>query len=435
MDRFRLTLILTSFLSTLATAQYAYKVTTLAGDTAGYRDGSNSVALFAFPEGIAADTTGNLYIADTYNNVIRKEWHSVGLVGTLAGNDTAGFRDGTGAQAEFNSPAGICADRQGNVYVADMYNNRIRKISPGGVVSTLAGNGTAGFKNGTADSAEFYLPTGVAVDTLGNVYVADDGNNSIREISASGTVTTVAGTGYAGFNNGAGSTAQFNGLFGIIVNDSGTIYISEYINNDIRVIRSGVVSVVAGFASSPTPPGIKDTRADSALFYSPMGMVIDSVGDLMICDEYNYRVREIKHDTVSTFAGTGQQGLLDTIVSLAEFNLPYSIARYKATFYVTDNANNRIRAIVPPPPLGIASVVDKEGGLSVYPNPCNDRLMVASAPEGTAQLFDVTGREVFNTPHIKAPAVISTGGLSPGIYFLKVTGERSSATSKIVIQR
>lgn len=412
-----------------------YTVATVAGDSAGYIDGANSVALFSSPTGIAADTAGNLYIADTYNNVIRKIWLKKDSVSTFVGNGTAGFKDTIAAFAMFNSPIGVCVDKHNNVYVADMNNNRIRKITPSGTVSTYGGNGKPGFKNGAGDSAEFYLPTGVAVDTLGNVYVLDDGNNSVRKISTSDTVTTLAGTGAAGFYNGPADSARFYGLFGIAVNDSGTIYLSEYGNNDIRRIKNGIVSVFAGFATQATSAGIKDGLTDSALFNSPMGLVIDSLGGLIICDEFNYRIRKISHDTISEFAGNGTPSFKDTVVYLAGFNRTYGITRIRATFYLTDNYNNRVRKMVPPPPLGIASVVSSGADMLVYPNPCNDRLVIASAPAGQAEILDVTGREVWNAPHLKAPSIISTSGLSPGIYFLRMIGEQGSATSKIVIQR
>jgi hypothetical protein len=430
-----LTFFLVSFSLVIASAQY-YTVTTIAGDTAGYRNGGNSVALFSFPSAIAADTTGNLYISDTYNNVIRKEWLKLGLVGTLAGNDSAGFRDGSVLHAEFNSPEGICLDKHGNVYVADMYNNRIRVITPAGMVSTLAGNGTPGFINGPADSAEFNLPTGVAVDTMGNVYVADDGNFSVREISTTGTVTTIAGTGVAGFHNGAGDTAKFNGLYGIVLNDSGTIYLTEYNNNDVRRIKNGIVSTVAGNDTLPSVAGWHDGQNDSALFSAPMGLVIDSIGDLFICDEFNYRVREVGiNGMTSLFAGNGTPSSMDTTVPWAGFDRPYSITRIRKTFYLVDNGNNRIRKMTPPPPLGIFEVIYTEKNISVYPNPCNDKLIVASAPQGTAQILDITGREVWNNGHFKAPYIIPTDGLSPGMYFLKISNPEGSVTRKIVVER
>ncbi len=183
-------------LSLLATpftilAQQNYAVSTLAGDTAGYKNGLTSVALFNSPSGIAIDNSGDIYVVDTYNNVIRKIL-PFGLVMTLAGNDTAGYRDGASNVAEFNNPLGICTDKAGNVYVADTYNNVIRKISPSGYVTTLAGNDTIGYRDGINSSAEFYLPVDVAADTAGNIYVTDNGNQVIREISASsGMVSTL----------------------------------------------------------------------------------------------------------------------------------------------------------------------------------------------------------------------------------------------------
>ena len=199
---------------------------------------------FAFPSGVAVDSLGNVYVADTKNHRIRKI-SSSGVVSTLAGNGLyhndreilrGGFRDGDFA-TEFASPSGVAVDSLGNVYVADTKNHRIRKISSSGVVSTLAGNGVSqngreivpgGFKDGTpAIDTQFASPSGVAVDSLGNVYVADTDNHRIRKISSSGVVSTLAGNGVAGMVDGVGTTAQFNGIKSIAIDAAGIIYVAD----------------------------------------------------------------------------------------------------------------------------------------------------------------------------------------------------------------
>lgn len=201
--------------------------------TPGYFNSGLAAAKFAFPNGIVEDANGALYVTDQGNSVIRSI--SGGTVSLFAGNPTShGFANGTGGAAKFNHPAGIGIDNQGNLYVADFYNNRIRKITPQGVVSTYAGSGAPGFTDGDAGSATFNGPNGIAVDHSGNVYVADYNNNAIRVITIDGFVITLTGTGTAGFNDGMPDVAQFNGPTGIAVDAKGVIYVADRNNHCIR---------------------------------------------------------------------------------------------------------------------------------------------------------------------------------------------------------
>ena len=183
-------------------------VSTLAGSTGGYLDATGTAAKFSNPYGTAVDASGNVDVADYNNNRIRKVTR-LGVVTTLAGF-TGGYLDSTGTGAQFNNPAGVAVDASGNVYVADMSNHRIRKVTAGGVVTTLAGSGAAAFGDGTGTAAKFSYPTGVAVDASGNVYVADMSNQRIRKVTALGVVTTFAGSSY-GYLDGTGTEAQFKG--------------------------------------------------------------------------------------------------------------------------------------------------------------------------------------------------------------------------------
>jgi sugar lactone lactonase YvrE len=211
-------------------------VSTFAGSgTLGYLDGTGTAAQFYGPTGVALDSTGNVYVADISNQRIRKISPS-GVVTTLAGSVTNGFADGTGAAAKFNFPESIAVDSTGNVYVADRGNHRIRKITPSGVVTTLAGS-TQGFADGTGAAAQFSILYGIAVDSTGNVYVGDYGNNRIRKISPSGVVTTIAGTGVAGYLDGTGAAAQFNSPAGVAVDSAGNVYVADGSNHRIRKIE------------------------------------------------------------------------------------------------------------------------------------------------------------------------------------------------------
>ena len=186
-------------------------------------------AKFRSPEGVAVDSRGYVYVADTS---IRKI-SPAGVVTTFAGS-SEGYMDGTGTAAQFNRPNGVAVDSSGNVYVADTWNNRIRKISPAGVVTTLAGS-SYGYMDGPGAAAKFLNPEGVAVDSSGNVYVADDGNNRIRKISPAVVVTTLAGSSY-GYMDGPGTAAKFNNPTGVAVDSSGNVYVADYSNNRIRKI-------------------------------------------------------------------------------------------------------------------------------------------------------------------------------------------------------
>ena len=230
-------------------------------------DGTGSAARFYFPNGVAVDSAGNVYVADTNNYTIRKITPS-GVVSTLAGlAGSPGSADGTGSAARFNDPYGVAVDSAGNVYVADTGNNTIRKITPSGVVSTLAGlAGSIGSADGTGSAARFFQPYGVAVDSAGNVYVADTNNNTIRKITPSGVVSTLAGlAGSFGSADGTGSAARFYYPEGVAVDSAGNVYVADTGNDTIRKITpSGVVSTLAGLAGSI---GSADGTGSAARFY------------------------------------------------------------------------------------------------------------------------------------------------------------------------
>jgi ribosomal protein S11 len=214
--------------------------------TAGYSgDGGTAPnALLHGPQGVAVDSSDNVYIADTTNNRIRKVTYSTDIISTIAGNGTAGYTgDGnTATSAELNNPYGVAMDTSGNIYIADTYNNRIRKVTTStGKISTIAGNGTAGFlgDNGAATGAEVYLPTGVAVDASGNVYIADYGNNRVRKVTVStGVISTVAGNGTGGFSgdNSSATSAELYRPAGVALDSSGNLYIADAYNNRVRVV-------------------------------------------------------------------------------------------------------------------------------------------------------------------------------------------------------
>lgn len=318
---------------------YLLSVSTLAGDgTKSFKDGADSIAEFNFPYGAAVDASGNVYIADQGNNLIRKITPS-GVTSTLAGDHVAALKNAnTGAGAEFNQPQGITIDASGNLYVGDTENGVIRKITTAGVVSTLAGNGIHGFKDSTAADSEFIGPSGIAVDAAGNVYVGDYQNNRIRKITPGGIVSTLAGNGNAGFKNGSGSAAEFNAPVGVAVDASGNVYVADAGNNMIRKITpDGTVSTLAGDGNQ----AFKDGPAAQAQFYYPLGVAIDASGTLYVADFLNDRIRKITlAGVVSTLAGSGASGHSDGDATQAEFGDPTAITiDASGALYVTELRN------------------------------------------------------------------------------------------------
>ena len=224
------------------TLEITPEVTTFAGSgSAGSADGTGTAASFYKPSGVAVDGSGNVYVAEYYNHLIRKIT-SAGVVTTLAGSGSAGSANGTGTAASFYRPYGVAVDGNGNVYVADYYNHLIRKITSAGVVTTLAGSGSQGSADGTGTAASFYNPSGVAVDGSGNVYVADRSNHLIRKITSADVVTTLAGSGSQGSANGTGTAASFTLPYGVAVDASGNVYVADSGNNLIRKIATTLAS-------------------------------------------------------------------------------------------------------------------------------------------------------------------------------------------------
>jgi hypothetical protein len=335
-----------------------YTFTTLAGmgDVGrGSTDGAESAARFYGPCGIAVDGAGNVYVADTFNNTIRKIT-PYGAVTTLAGTAQAdGSADGTGSAARFYDPTGIAVDRAGNVYVADSGNSTIRKITPDGVVTTLAGTPgvqSVGSADGTGSAAQFYYPYGVAVDGAGNVYVTDTANGTIRKISPSGVVTTLAGkagAGGGGSADGTGGAARFNSPLGVAVDEAGTLYVADSNNDTIRKITpDGVVTTLAGTVGVV---GNTDGTGNQAQFYFPSGISVDEVGNVYVADRGDYTIRKIAPGgTVTTLAGTaGVAGSANGMGSAAQFDFTQAFIGVAVdgtgNVYVADTGNDEIRKI------------------------------------------------------------------------------------------
>ena len=343
-------------------------VLTLAGSGAGwFADGTGAAAGFYMPTGVAVDANGNGYVADLYNQRIRKI-SPAGVVTTLAGSALPGFADGTGEEAKFFYPFGLAVDANGTVYVADTYNNRIRKITPAGVVTTLAGSGLSGFADGTGEAAMFAAPTGVAVDANGNVYVADTSNNRIRKITPAGVVTTLAGSGAGGFAEGTGEVAIFSSPTGVAVDANGNVYVADTSNYRIRkVTPAGVVTTLAGSGTS----GYADGTGAAARFAiaTPSALAVDTGGNVYVADTSNNRIRKVTPaGVVTTLAGTNTAGFADGPAGASQLNSPTGVAvDVSGNVYIADKSNHRIRQLAPPSPLTLLLAQSGMTGTSDVP--------------------------------------------------------------------
>ncbi len=374
-------------------------VTTLAGSgLSGSANGTGTAASFYTPSSVAVDGSGNIFVADSYNHMIRKIT-AEGIVTTLAGNTTPDSVNGNSVDARFDQPVGITVDGAGNLYVGDASNDMIRKISSEGWVSTLAGSTIYGYLDGTGTAARFNFPRGVSVDGAGNVYVADVSNNCIRKVTAGGVVTTWAGSATSGSTNGIGAAAKFYLPTGVAADGSGNVYVADNQNHTIRRITSDrVVSTLAGTAGTT---GRTDGTGAAALFNYPWGITVDGSGTVYVADSYNNLIRKVTPDgIVTTLAGTGSVGNADGSLTEATFWFPTDLAvDGSGAIYVADRNNNLIRKVV-------------LYGYSISP----------TLPAGL--LFDGTTGAISGTPTAASPATV---------YTVKAANEFGSSTFAVTL--
>jgi sugar lactone lactonase YvrE len=423
-------------------------INTIAGNgSAGFSgDGGQATAAdLDFPYGLVVDGTGNLYISEYLNYDVR-EINTSGVISQFAGNHTSGF-SGDGGQAtaaELGSAGGVNVDGSGNIYIADGGNNRIRMVNPSGIISTIAGNGTAGFAgdNGQATAAELSIPFDVVKDASGNIYIADYSNNRIRKINTAGIITTIAGNGTGSYSGDGGqaTAAEIADPPGIVLDPAGNLYIADYLNNRIRkVATSGIITTIAGNGTAGYSGD--GGQATAAEINNPVKLAMDNGGSIYLTEFVGHRVRRISTSgVITTLTGTNVAGFSGDggPATAAEISSPVGVTLdASGNLYLGDNGNQRVRKITGIP-LDVNATVNRNE-FSVYPNPTSDNLTVTLTNAGkiVVTLYDITGREMLNMVKENTSAFnISVAGMPSGIYLLKLqTEDGSILTKKIEVAR
>ncbi len=308
------------------------QVTTLTGTgLPGFVDGDTSIAQFNEPFGICLDQEGNLYLADAQNHCIRKI-STEGIVSTYAGTGLEGHMDGEASEAQFNQPINICFDDKGNMYVSDFINQRIRKISSNMIVTTIAGSGIAGYQEGLAMEAKFNYPRGICLDDTGNIYIGDSWNHRIRKISTLGIVSTWVGGGstigvssVGDYIDARDTSARFYTPCELSIDQYNNIFVADAYNHRIRKIDSQrMVSTIAGSGGfGPESGGFHNGTGDQAQFDTPTALEVILNGTIFVGDLRNHLLRKISTDNmVTTAAGSGEPGFANGPDTLAQFNFP-----------------------------------------------------------------------------------------------------------------
>lgn len=407
-------------------------VTTFAGSgIAGSADGIGTVASFRYPDGAVFDSNDNLFISDQSNHKIRKITPD-GTVTTFAGSGTIGSADGSGTAATFYYPAGMAVDANDNLLVADYGNNKIRKITPDGTVSTFAGTGVAGAAEGTVLTAQFNGATGVCVDSFGNVFVADYYNNKIRKIDNLGNVSTFAGSGAIGSADGIGTAASFYYPAIVSVDSANNLYVTDEENHKIRKITTnGTVSTFAGNGTV----GSTDGLSTSAQFNYPTGVAIDNSNSVFVCDYGNNKIRKIKDYGYSISpalpAGlylnptTGEIGGTPSVISPA--------TDYIITASNLDGESSFIINITVEAELGLPNF--NASNLRIYPNPATDILTISSSEtiSGIA-ISNLLGQKIATKIGFSSEEKIDVSNLANGWYLLEAKIGNTIKTTKFLKQ-
>jgi uncharacterized protein (TIGR03437 family) len=318
------------------------------------------------PIAVALDSSGNLYIADSANQRIRKVTKSTGKISTIAGNGTVLYSGDGGAatSASFNTPYGVAVDSSGNIYISDLLNHAVRKVNTSGTISTIAGTGIFGFSGdgGPGTTAQLNRPFGLALDSAGNLFIADSNNYCVRKLDTNGNMSTVAGVatnlGFSG-DGGPATSAKMNAPYGIAVDKAGNLYIADAGNNRIRKVSNGIITTIAGTGTKGfTGDGGLGTKAQ---LNNPYGVSVDTAGNVFISDYGNVRIRLLSSNgVINTLAGfaAGYGGDGGAAIN-ATLSFPTGTVSDPSTgdVYIADSGNNVVRQMVPSGPSvgGVAS--------------------------------------------------------------------------------
>ena len=411
-------------------------------------DGLNAaVAQISNPVGVAVDASGNVYIADYLNHRIRKV-NTSGIISTIAGTGIAGFSGdgGPAISAQIYDPHGVSIDASGNIYIADQGNNRIRKVNVSGIITTIAGTGGTGYSGdgGLAISAQIYGPTAIAIDASNNILIADLGNNRIRKVNTSGTITTIAGTGTSGFSGDGGNaiSAQINFPNAIAVDLSGNIFIADANNKRIRKINtSGIINTVAGTGTN----GFSGDGglATSAQLSFPFGVAVDVSNNIYIADNPNHRIRKVNASgIINTIVGNGIGSFSGDggLATSAQIFAPYSVAvDVSNNIYIADWANVRIRVICVSSCLaGINDLIVKPNETKISPNPNSGSFKLQLADEinyAELILINSLGQKIHEQKISSGENNIVTNGLPKGLYhYILLSNKQQVNKGKIVIE-
>jgi hypothetical protein len=427
-------------ISTLLRAQRGFIYTTVGTGVQGfYGDGGPATAAELYgPANLVFDKKGNMFIADQWNNRIRRVDASTGYINTVAGDGTLGYGGDNGPAdlAKLNQPASLVVDASDNIYIADFCNNRVRVVTDSnGYIYTIAGTGLPGYSGdgGQATAAKIDHPHHVSLDKKGNLYIADEYSNCIRKVVLStGIISTVAGNGHPGFSgdNGYATAAMLNGPKCVNLDDSGNMYIADYLNNRIRKVRAKD-SIVLTIAGNGEPGFSGDSGlATLANVNSPYRVITDSVGNFYFAGGNDNRIRWVNSGTgrIYTFAGNGIAGFSGDggPADDAELDFPPGLAiNTKGNICIADFRNNRVREVLPVADSSINNSINVAPEISIYPNPTGTETWVHIS--GTYQgislvLYNLVGQKIWKTNEVSYNSLITVplDQVYAGMYLLRI---------------